>query len=189
MKLPIIVVMSSFLALGGCASLLGSATDEPIVPDTEGRSMGQVIDDNSLATRLAVNLDKADPRFSQSQIDIHVNSGLVLLVGQVPSADLIARATEVTRNDPQVEAVHNHLTAKPPLSAGVRTSDSWLSVKVKSRMFTTDEFSSSNVNIVVEEGVVYLLGRVNRDTAQQAVTIASEVSGVQKVVTVFTPAD
>ncbi|WP_028669467.1 BON domain-containing protein [Saccharospirillum impatiens] len=189
MKLPVLIILSGCLALSGCASLLGSATDEPIVPDTEGRSMGQVIDDNSLETRLAVNLDKADERYSQSRIGIHANNGLVLYVGQVPSTELIALATRIARNDPQVEAVHNHLSAKAPISAGVRTNDSWLEVKVKSRMFTTDDFSSSNVNIVVEEGVVYLLGRVTRDTAQQAVTIASEVSGVQKVVTVFTPAD
>jgi osmotically-inducible protein OsmY len=183
------VILTSLLLLSGCASLLGSATNEPIRPDTEGRTMGQVIDDNSLGTRLAVNLEKADERFSQSRVEIHVNAGVVLFVGQVPNTELIARATQVARNDPQVKAVHNHLSAGAPISAGVRTNDSWLAVKVKSRMFTTDEFSSSNVNIVVEEGVVYLLGRVTRDTAQKAVQIASEVSGVQKVVTVFTPAD
>lgn len=151
--------------------------------------MGEVIDDNTLATRLAVNLDKADERFGRARVDVHANAGVVLLVGQVPSAELIAKATEVARKDPQVKAVHNHLSAKAPISAGVRTNDSWLAVKVKSRMFTTDDFSSSNVSIVVEEGVVYLLGHVKRSTAQQAVTIASEVAGVQKVVTVFTPAD
>jgi osmotically-inducible protein OsmY len=96
-------------------------------------------------------------------------------------------ATEVARNDPQVRAVHNHLEAKDPISMTMRTNDSWLAVKVRSRMFTTDDFPSSRVTVIVEEGVVYLMGRVSDQTAQDAVRIAGEVTGVQKIVTVFTP--
>ncbi len=173
--------------LTGCTTLVGSATgDKPITPDPEGRSMGEVLDDNALATRLAVNFAKADNRFDQAQFDVHANAGVVLLVGQVPNAAMIRTATEIARNDPQVKSVHNHMEVKPPSSAGIRTNDSWLAVKVRSRMFTTDHFPSSNINIVVEEGVVYLMGRVTEETAEQAARIATEVNGVQKVVTVFT---
>lgn len=175
------------LMLSGCTTLMSSATgDKPITPDPESRSMGQVIDDNALATRLTVNLTKIDKRFEQAQFDVHVHDGVVLLVGQVPDAEMIRRATEMARNDPQVEAVHNHLAAAPPTTAGIRANDTWLAVKVRSRMFTTDHFPSSNINIIVEEGIVYLMGRVTEPTARQAVKLASEVNGVQKVVTVFT---
>jgi len=175
------------LTLTGCTTLMGSATgDKPITPDPEGRSMGQVIDDNALATRLTVNLAKIDKRFEQAQFDVHVNDGVVLLVGQVPDGSMIPKATDMARNDPQVEAVHNHLESATPTSASVRANDTWLAVKVRSRMFTTDHFPSSNVNIIVEEGVVYLMGRVGEETAKQAVKLAAEVNGVQKVVTVFT---
>ncbi|MDO7642050.1 MAG: BON domain-containing protein, partial [Reinekea forsetii] len=58
-------------------------------------------------------------------------------------------------------------------------------VKTRSRMFTTDFFPSSNIELVVQQGIVYLMGRVSEKTAAQAVEIASEVNGVQKVVVVF----
>lgn len=172
--------------LTGCASLIGSTTDEPIKPNPEGRSMGEVIDDNSLATRLQVNLAKSDAEFEQANISVYANAGVVLLVGQVPRPGMVKRATEIARNDAQVKAVHNHLKVGPNSSAGVRANDTWLATKVRSRMFTTDKFPSSKVNIIVEEGIVYLMGRVENDTAREAVKLASEVNGVQKVVTVFT---
>lgn len=178
------------LLLTGCASILGGVSgDEPITPDPQGRSMGEVIDDNSLATRLEVNLNKAAPGLEEGRVKVHANAGIVLLVGQVGSEALVRQASEVVRRDPAVKAVHNHLTAQPTLSAGVRANDSWLAVKVRSRMFTRDNFPSSHVEVIVEEGVVYLMGRVNESTASQAAQIATEVNGVQKVVTVFSRAD
>lgn len=185
--MKIVISTALVLMLSGCATLVGNATgDDPIQPDPEGRSMGEVIDDNTLATRLEVNLVKADERFDDANIDVHAHAGVILLVGQVPQSSMVARATEIARQDPQVKSVHNHLEAEPNSSAGVRANDTWLATKVRSRMFTTDEFPSSRVNIIVEQGVVYLMGRVGENTAREAVSIAAEVNGVQKVVTVFT---
>ena len=185
MKQTLFYAVLVTLILNGCATITGSVTDEPIQPDPQGRTMGEVIDDKNLRTRLLVNLVKLDERFEEANVDIHINAGIVLLVGQVPTENLINQATTLLKNDPQVKAIHNHLSAEPNLSTGLKANDKWLSVKTRSRMFTTDYFPSSNIDIVVQKGIVYLMGRVNQNTAEQAVQIASEVNGVQKVVMVF----
>ncbi|MFG1497659.1 BON domain-containing protein [Saccharospirillum sp. HFRX-1] len=189
MKILPLIPIALTLCLTGCASILGGVSgDEPITPDPEGRSMGEVIDDNSLTARLEVNLEKAAPGLKEGRVKVHSNAGIVLLVGQVASEALVRQASEVVRRDPAVKAVHNHLTVQESLSAGVRANDSWLAVKVRSRMFTRDNFPSSHVDVIVEEGIVYLMGRVSENTARQAAQIATEVNGVQRVVTVFSRA-
>lgn len=186
MKLLTLMPITLLLCLAGCASILGGVSgDAPITPDPEGRSMGEVIDDNSLTARLEVNLEKAAPGLKEGRVKVHSNAGIILLVGQVADAALVRQASEVVRRDPAVKAVHNHLTVQDSLSAGVRANDSWLAVKVRSRMFTRDNFPSSHVEVIVEEGIVYLMGRVTENTARQAAQIATEVNGVQRVVTVF----
>jgi osmotically-inducible protein OsmY len=159
--------------------------EEPIRPDPEGRTMGEVIDDKNIQTRLQGNLVKLDERYKDANVVIQVNAGVVLIVGQVPIAELVSTATGLLKTDPQIKAIHNHLTAEANISTGLKASDKWLSVKTRSRMFTTDFFPSSNIELVVQKGIVYLMGRVSEKTAAQAVEIVSEVSGVQKVVVVF----
>jgi osmotically-inducible protein OsmY len=46
-------------------------------------------------------------------------------------------------------------------------------------------FQASHVKVVTEDGVVYLLGMVDREEAQNAVNIAKDTGGVRKVVRVF----
>ncbi len=173
------------LFISGCATIAGSVSEDPIVTDPEGRTMGEVIDDKNTRTRLIVNLKKLDERFKEANVDVYVNAGIVLLVGQVPTIDLIDQATTLLKTDSQVKAIHNHLTAEANLSTSLASNDKWLAVKVRSRMFTTDYFKSSNIDVIVQNGAVYLMGRVTEETAKKAVEIASEVKGVQKVVMVF----
>lgn len=187
MMMKTLITLSTVILLSGCANLFSRATgNQPIQTNPESRSMGEVIDDNTLATRIRINLAAADDAFEQARVEVHAHAGVVLMVGQVPNGAMVNKATEVARADPQVQAVHNHLQPKEPISMTVRTNDSWLAVKVRSRMFTTDDFPSSRVTVIVEEGVVYLMGRVTDQTAREAVRITGEVTGVQKIVTVFT---
>ncbi len=181
----LLTLLVTLILVSSCTTITSSMTKEPIVTDPEGRTMGEVIDDKNLRTRLLVNLRKYDERYADVNLDIQINAGIVLVVGQVPVQELIIKATELIKKDNQVKAIHNHLTAEPGLSTGLKANDKWLGIKTRSRMFTTDYFRSSNIDIVVENGVVYLMGRVNEKTADKAVEIASEVNGVQKVVKVF----
>lgn len=47
------------------------------------------------------------------------------------------------------------------------------------------DFQANHVKVLTENGVVYLLGQVDREEAQSAVKIAKSTDGVHKVVQVF----
>jgi osmotically-inducible protein OsmY len=57
--------------------------------------------------------------------------------------------------------------------------------KVKARFIDGGKFQVNHVKVVTENGIVYLLGLVNRKEADNAVDIAGSTSGVRKVVKVF----
>jgi osmotically-inducible protein OsmY len=48
-----------------------------------------------------------------------------------------------------------------------------------------DKVKASNIEVITEDSVVYLMGSVDRATADLAGKIASDSSGIRKVVRVF----
>ena len=77
MKILTLIPIALTLCLAGCTSIMGGVSgDAPITPDPEGRSMGEVIDDNSLTARLEVNLEKAAPGLKDGRVKVHSNAGV-----------------------------------------------------------------------------------------------------------------
>jgi osmotically-inducible protein OsmY len=74
-----------------------------------------------------------------------------------------------------------------PLTA--RGHDALITSKVKARFVNEGRFQANHVKVVTEDGVVYLLGLVDREEGQNAVKIAKSTSGVRKVVQVFEYSD
>ena len=180
------ILMTTFIVLlSGCSSLIHKTTDQPIVEDPTSRTMGEIIDDNSITTWVEVNILKKDDRFEDSNIGVHSHNAKVLLVGQVADETLKALATQAAMESPKVKTVHNELTIGPKSSASAKANDIWISTQVKSTMFTTDGFPSRKIKVVTENGVVYLMGLVTNDIANQSVELVARVAGVQKVVKVF----
>jgi osmotically-inducible protein OsmY len=59
------------------------------------------------------------------------------------------------------------------------------SPRVKAAMIEDRDLNSQTIKIVTEAGVVYLMGIVSRNEGDRAARVASRVSGVMRVVTVF----
>ncbi|MDP2248756.1 MAG: BON domain-containing protein, partial [Nitrosomonadales bacterium] len=68
---------------------------------------------------------------------------------------------------------------------GTSASDTYITSKVKANMVKENRFPSNYVKVVTENSIVYLMGMVTREEAEDAVDIARNVSGVEKVVKVF----
>jgi osmotically-inducible protein OsmY len=136
----------------------------------------------SLARKM---IEQANPAIRDANINITSFDGIVLVTGQVPSADLIqivASEIEPLRN---VRKLHNELVVAGNTSLISRTNDSWLTTKVKSALSSNPDTEANRIKVVTENEVVYLMGLLTRAEADAAVEVARNVQGIQKIVKLF----
>lgn len=181
-----LILLTLALAIGGCSTIVSKTTGErPVGVDKTERSFGRFIDDEIIETYVGANLLKADPGYEAAHLSVVSFNGIVLLVGQVKSEQLLNEASSIASQVRNVKRVHNELTVSGPISIPARTNDTWLKTKIKSSMLATKGINPLEVKVVVENGVVYLMGLVDKPQADLAVRIARQTYGVQKIVKVF----
>ncbi len=173
----LLLITTSLFTLTACINLF---TDDP-----GRRTPGVVVDDNALENVVESEIRNSNTAFSGSHLAIVAYNGVVLLTGQVPSAELKEQASTVTQGLRRVKRVHNELSVGGPTSFFARTNDTWLTSKVKTRLLAAEEVVGSKIKVQTENGIVYLLGLLTREQADQAVDVAKDVYGVQKIVKVF----
>ncbi len=173
------------LALGGCSSIISATSEQPMNEVASSRTLGTIIDDESIETKSLVNISKASPALSQSHILVTSYNGVVLLAGQVPDTASRELAETVVKRLSKVRKVYNEISISGPTSHIVRVNDTWISAKVKTKMMANEKVSAMGIKVVTENGVVYLLGLISQEEAAQAVRLVQETHGVQKVVKMF----
>jgi osmotically-inducible protein OsmY len=67
----------------------------------------------------------------------------------------------------------------------VRSNDTLITTKVHARFLDAQKFNPLHVKVVTENSIVYIMGLVTKQEANDATEIARTTSGVQKVVRVF----
>src|SRR6218665_2283393 len=166
----IVAALALTLALAGCGS----------------RSFGNKIDDQFIPPNVEQKISQASPDLANgSHVVVTSYNGIVLLAGQTPRADLKAAAEQAARSVQGVRKVYNELQVIAPSSALARSNDALLTTKIKTEMLTNNSVSSSQIKVVTENGIVYMLGVVSRQQAQLATNLVQGVSGVQKIVKLF----
>ncbi|MEH6516610.1 MAG: BON domain-containing protein [Halioglobus sp.] len=180
---PFIICCS--LLLSACGSLLASVDSNSIEDDPGERTMGQQIEDESIETKLMVNIRAADDRFDDAHLVIVSYNGYALIAGQVASQALKEQATKVGREVRGVRRIYNELEVASPSSGMTRTSDTWITTKVKSWLLGSSDTEGLRVKVVTENGVVYLMGLATREESERIAAAAAKMSGVQRVVRLF----
>ena len=175
------------LLLSSCTSVLVQTTGaEGIVEDPTERTAGAVVEDQSIETKVLVNLKKLEPELKKANIDAISHNGVVLLVGQVGSESLKARATQITSDSSsKIKRIHNELEVAGKTSLLSRSNDSWIATKVRTLMLANSSGPSGQIRVVTENGIVYLMGILSQADGDLATDLARNVSGVTRVVKVF----
>jgi osmotically-inducible protein OsmY len=177
------IVRSGLLALFVAFALVGCATTG--IEDPGSRSPPKVWQDQMLEYDAEKEIKASDPGFESAHLVVVSFNGLVLLVGEVGSEELKAKAGEVVNTFKAVRSVHNELAVSGPISMVARSNDSWLTTKVKTKLVAHGAIDSERINVTTENSVVYLMGIVPREQAGYAVDVTQTVDGVTKIVKVF----
>lgn len=184
--LAISVAVAASLHLTGCAAVISATHDGPIANEPSGRSFGRYIDDESIETVILVNIDQSSEALANSNVSVVSYNGVVLLVGQVQSAAHRERLTEIARDVRGVRQVHNQVSVGGAISNIATLNDSYITSKVRSHFLASSaDVDFSNIKVVTENSVVYLMGVISHTDAEAAVNIARQVGGVQRIVKVF----
>ncbi len=179
----ILVLLIALSALQSCAPLIVAGVAGGVLVADDRRKTGVVVDDQSIEL-------KARRLFSEefgqkAHINITSYNWQVLLTGEAPTEEMRARAEALVKDIEKVKRVINEVRVAGPSSIGTRSADSLTTTKVKSRFVGENRFRANHVKVVTEAGVVYLMGIVSKQEAEDAAEIASTTGGVQKVVKLF----
>ena len=181
----LIVLAISAIFLTGCTTIVNKITNEPFEPDPAKKGFISSLNDKKMSTYIGVNLKKADPSLDDAHINVTTINAVVLLAGEVPSNELKLLAGKVARNFTGVRKVHNELQVRGNTSLVSRTNDTILAAQIKSKLVFDDLVTSSQITVIAEDGVVFLMGITTKENGDLAANIASSNNGVRKVVKVF----
>jgi len=185
MKKSIII----FLIIGflqGCvpsAFVAGAAAGGAIIYDH--RSAKVMVEDHNITFQSQKEIDHDKELHEQAHISVATFNRIVLLIGQAPNSELRQRAESIVKANSNIKMIYNEITIEKPVSDITSANDAWITTKVKTVLLTTPGLNSTNLKIVTEKSVVYLMGLTTHTQAQNATDKTRTVAGVKKIVKLF----
>ena len=186
--LALSILLGSANINSGCAPLViggVAATTASVAHDR--RTAGSMIEDDAIKLRVGNAIHDEKPLNENSHINVTTFNGIVLLSGETPTETFRNQADEIARAQEKVRRVYNELVIAAPSSMMTRSSDSWITTKVKGSLVGLDikGFDPTRVKVTTENGTVFLMGLVYHQEADAAVDATRKVGGVQRVVKLF----
>jgi osmotically-inducible protein OsmY len=169
--------------LPACLPLVATGVGTAALVADDRRTAGIMVEDESIENKILL---RAEQRFGAN---IHLNvtsfNRIVLLTGEATSAGIRDEIERIARGVENVRSVTNEITVEQPTTLMLRSNDAVLTSKVKARFVEANRFRANHVKVVTENSVVFLLGMVKRQEADEAANLARTTGGVHRVVRVF----
>lgn len=124
-------------------------------------------------------------RFANTHVEVNQFNNVILVTGQIPTIKQRNEIVKIIKNVVDSNEIYNATELSQPTSTLVRLSDTWLSLKVRAKIVASNNIDPEQINVVTENGTVFLMGTVFPDQADEAVDLARNTDGVKQVVKVF----
>lgn len=185
--LPRLVVVGSLigstLVMTGCAGLIAAGVVVGAMAIGDRRTIGAQTEDTGIEVKARTELNS---KLSDvGGVTITSFNRRVLLTGQVLDERTRTEAAAIVGRLDNVKQVFNELKVSQRVSMSTTTNDAGITTRVKAALVDARDVQVNTIKVVTEASVVYMMGIVTREEGNRAAQVASRVSGVQRVVTVF----
>ena len=170
-------------ALSACAPLIVGGAVVGGVMAVDRRTAGTQIEDEGIELRAANRIREA--LGDRAHVNVTSYNRQVLLTGEVATAQDRQAVEQMVSQVENVRSVVNDLAVMPPSTLSQRSTDTFITGKVRASLVDAQDISANSFKVVTERNTVYLMGRVSQREANRATEIARGVTDVRKVVRVF----
>ena len=178
-------VLLIFSVLQGCAAVAVVAITTGASMATDRRSIGNQIDDQSIELEAYNEITKNKSLNDNTNLHVISVNGSVLVIGQAPNTYIRDQAIKIINDIDGVVRIHNQIRIGNLTSITTQTNDVWLTSKVKSALFSSDEVNGNTIKVITENAEVFLMGLVTKKEADNAINITRNISGVNRVFKAF----
>ena len=170
-------------ALSACAPLIVGGAVVGGVMAVDRRTAGTQIEDEGIELRAANRI--RETLGDRAHVNVTSYNRQVLLTGEVATAQDRQAVEQMVSQVENVRSVVNDLAVMPPSTLSQRSTDTFITGKVRASLVDAQDISANSFKVVTERNIVYLMGRVSQREANRATEIARGVTDVRKVVRVF----
>lgn len=181
----LVALITLIALLQGCAAAAVVAITTGASMATDRRSIGNQIDDQSIEVQAYNNIVKNKSLNDNTNIHVVSVNGAVLVIGQAPNSYLKDQVIQIINAIDGVAKIHNQIRIGNITSITTQTNDIWLTSKVKTALFASDDVSAQDIKVITENGEVFLMGLVSKKEADIAIDIARNIGGVNRVFKAF----
>lgn len=157
-----------------------------------GHSVGIIVADDQPLSQDATDIEiytvikqKLAEKEINTLLDVQVTvfGGRVLLTGALPNMDLIATCVETAWQQKDVQYVYNYIRLGETLGFVDTSQEAVSASSLRNQLALTEGIKSSNYKIVLENGVVYVMG-LKKDKAEweNAQNVIKQTYGVNDIV-------
>lgn len=169
----------------GCSTKKVRANPHSIV---DRRTTDTVEIDKDTETNIKETLRDDEELRRFYHVNVNVYNGAVLLTGEAMDENIKNKIVETVRVVKNVKMVHDNLIVDYPSDNLSRANDRRITQNIKrglTQIHDLPNFDASLIRVVVEQGSVYLMGRVHRDEGTVVINVIRLEPDIRQVITVF----
>lgn len=172
------------VALTGCTTnyLTNSTTGTYGVPVTE-RTIPQRLLDRSIEHTAKINIYGLQQNLQQnSRLSVDSFNSEVLLTGEVPTETIKLQIEQVLKSMPDVRQVYNELEVSVARGYSSTVQDGYITSKLLAKVTASDGVRASQIKVVTNNGIVYIIGRMTPTQQNNLIDIANDTAGITELV-------